>query len=202
MLHAPLRSCSCGSCIWFFWGKTIMEVLTGYLGREAEVIELFTATFTASEGGAEGALIGELVRNLLDGTAAQDLFVFSAEEDGRVIGGVVCSRLTFEQDERTVFVLAPVAVAPDCQGQGVGQRLLSHALAALRSAGVDIAMTYGDPSYYAKVGFRPIREADAAAPFALSQPEGWLAQSLTQRPMTPLQGPSRCVQALNHSVFW
>ena len=155
-----------------------------------------------SEGVEEGALIGELVRNLLDGTGAQDLFVLSAEEHGRVIGGVLCSRLTFEQDERTVFVLAPVAVAPDRQGRGIGQRLLSHALAALRSAGVDIAMTYGDPSYYAKVGFTPISAAHAAAPFALSQPEGWLAQSLTQRPMTPLQGPSRCVEALNDPVFW
>jgi predicted N-acetyltransferase YhbS len=47
-------------------------------------------------------------------------------------------------------------------------------------------MTYGDPSYYAKVGFMPISEADAQAPFPLSHPEGWLAQSLTERAMTPL----------------
>jgi predicted N-acetyltransferase YhbS len=179
-----------------------MELLTGHTGREAAIINLFTATFTESEGEAEGALIGGLVRDLLDGTAAQDLFVFSADEDGRIIGGVVCSRLTFEGDERTVFVLAPVAVAPERQGRGVGQRLLRHALAALRSAGVDIAMTYGDPGYYGKVGFMPVSEGDAAAPFALSQPEGWLAQSLTERPMTPLQGASRCVAALNDPVFW
>lgn len=179
-----------------------MEVLTGHKGREAEIIDLFTSTFTASEGEEEGVLIGELVRNLLGGTAPEDLFVFTAEEDGAIIGGIVFSRLRYEQDQRAVFVLAPVAVAPIQQGKGIGQRLLSHGLAALRSAGVDIAMTYGDPNYYRKVGFLPISEADAAAPVPLNHPEGWLAQSLTDRAMAPLKGPSSCVEALNNPVFW
>ena len=54
----------------------------------------------------------------------------------------------------------------------------------------------------ARVGFMPIREADAQAPFALNHPEGWLARSLTKQPLTPLKGPSRCVEALNDPVFW
>jgi len=98
-----------------------MEFLKGHKGRGAEIVELLTATFTASEGEAAGALIGELVRNLLGGTAAKDRFVFTAEEDGVIIGGIVFSRLTYAQDERTVFVLAPVAVATDRQG-GVSGR--------------------------------------------------------------------------------
>jgi predicted N-acetyltransferase YhbS len=179
-----------------------MEFSTGYKGREAEIVDLFTTTFSASEGEEEGALIGDLVRRLLAGTAQKDLFVFTAAEDGSIIGGIVFSRLSYAQDERTVFVLAPVAVAPHRQGQGIGQQLLKHGLAALCSAGVDIAMTYGDPNYYARVGFEPVSEADAPAPFALNHPQGWLGQSLNDRPMTPLQGPSRCVDALNDPVFW
>jgi predicted N-acetyltransferase YhbS len=179
-----------------------MAFLTGQEGREAEIVDLFTATFTASEGEEEGALIGQLVRDLLGGTAEKDLFVFTAEEGGAIIGGIVFSRLTYEQDERTVFVLGPVAVAPDRQGRGIGQQLLTHGLAALRSAGVDIVVTYGDPNYYVKVGFLPIREADVPAPFPLNRPEGWLGQSLTDQAMMPLRGPSRCVGALNDPVFW
>lgn len=179
-----------------------MAFLTGYKGLEAEIIDLFTATFTASEGEEEGRLIGELVRKLLASTAQEDLFVFTAKQDGAIIGGIAFSRLTYEQDQRTVFVLAPVAVAPDHQGKGIGQGLLSHGLAALRSAGVDVIMTYGDPNYYARVGFVPISETDAPAPFPLNHPEGWLAESLTDRAMAPLQGPSRCVEALNDPVFW
>jgi putative acetyltransferase len=177
-----------------------MAFLTGHNGREAEIIDLFTATFTASEGEEEGALIGQLVRDLLGGTAEKDLFVFTAEEDGAIIGSIVFSRLTYEQDERTVFVLAPVAVATDRQGRGIGQRLLTHGLASLRGAGVDIVVTYGDPRYYVKVGFMPISEAEAPAPFPLSRPEGWLVQSLTKGAMAPVKGPSRCVETLNDPV--
>jgi predicted N-acetyltransferase YhbS len=163
---------------------------------------LFASTFTASESAEEGALIGNLARELLEGTAPGDIFVFTAEENGTIIGSIVFSRLTYAQDDRTVFVLAPVAVATDRQGTGIGQKLLAHGLHALRNAGVDIAMTYGDSNYYAKVGFMPVSEADAPAPYKLNQPEGWLGQSLTDRPMTPLKGPSRCVAALNDPVFW
>jgi predicted N-acetyltransferase YhbS len=179
-----------------------MEFLTGHQGRETELVELFTATFAAAEGEEEGALIGRLVRDLLDGTAGEDLFVFTAEEDGRIVGGIVFSRLTYGRDERTVFVLAPVAVATDRQGKGIGQRLLTHGLAALRRAGIDIVMTYGDPNYYARVGFAPVSEADAPAPFPLTYPHGWLARSLTDRPIAPLKGPSRCVEALHDPRFW
>jgi predicted N-acetyltransferase YhbS len=179
-----------------------MQLSTDTQGREDSIMDLFRATFTASEGAEEGALIGDLVRNLLASTAQPDRFVFIAEEEGAIIGGIFFSRLIYEQDQRTVFVLAPVAVATEQQGKGIGQRLLNHGLAVLRSAGVDIAMTYGDPGYYAKVGFRPISEADAAAPFKLQHPEGWLAQSLIDQAITPLKGPSRCVEALNDPVFW
>ncbi|MBK5938424.1 GNAT family N-acetyltransferase [Halochromatium roseum] len=179
-----------------------MPFSTDTQGREDVIIELFRATFTASEGAEEGALIGSLVHNLLASTAQQDRFVVIAEEEGAIIGGILFSRLTYEQDERTVFVLGPVAVVTDQQGMGIGQRLLNQGLAALRSAGVDIAMTYGDPGYYAKVGLRPISEKDAPAPFTLQQPGGWLAQSLTDQVMTPLKGPSRCVEALNDPMYW
>lgn len=174
----------------------------GHAGREADIVALFTATFTASEGAQEGALIGGLVRRLLAGTPPQDLFVFTAREGGEVVGAVVFSRLRYDEDVRTVFILSPLAVAPDRQRRGIGQKLLNHALAALRAAGVDIAITYGDPDYYAQVGFAPVSSADAASPRALSQPEGWLARPLDGRPMRPLAGPSRCVAALDDPAFW
>lgn len=142
------------------------------------------------------------MRNLLGGTAEKDLFVFTADETGTIVGGIVCSRLTFDQDKRTVFVLGPVAVATEHQGKGIGQRLLNHGLMALRSGGVDIAVTYGDPNYYAQVGFTPITESFAQAPFRLSHPKGWLGRSLTDREMTPLKGPSHCVDALHDPSFW
>jgi predicted N-acetyltransferase YhbS len=183
-------------------GSETMEFVTGHKEREAAIVALFTETFTAAEGEEEGKRIGELVRRLLQDTDDDDLFVFTAEDSGTIVGGIVFSRLAYPEDERTVFLLAPVAVASDRQGEGIGQALLAHGLAAVGSAGVDVAITYGDPAFYTKVGFQPVNEADAAPPLTLTQPEGWLAQSLTSDTLQPLRGPSRCVSALDDPVFW
>lgn len=179
-----------------------MEIVAGLDGREREIVELFTATFTASEGAGEGALVGDLARRLLGTTAEGDLFVFTAREAGAVVGAVVFSRLSYDADERTVFLLSPVAVATDRQREGIGQRLIGQGLSALRQAGVDVAVTYGDPAYYSRVGFVPITEAAARPPFPLSRPEGWLGRSLTGEALAPLAGTARCVAAFDDPALW
>ena len=179
-----------------------MQFSTAFNGRAHEIIELFKATFSRSEGVEEGTLIGDLVRRQLSDTPEDDIRVITVEEDGGLIGACVFSRLTYEQEERTVFVLGPVAVIPERQGRGIGQQLLHHGLAVLRLAGVDVAMTYGDPNYYGKVGFRPVSEEDAAAPFKLQYPEGWLGLSLTEQPFSPLKGRPKCITAFEDPAFW
>ncbi len=49
--------------------------------------------------------------------------------------------------------LAPVAVAPDRQRQGVGGRLVLAALASATRMGVDFVVVLGDPAYYSRFGF-------------------------------------------------
>src|SRR6056297_3379667 len=169
-----------------------MDFGEGCTGRQTEIADLFATTFAASEGAEEGAAIGELARNLMARTPALDLDVFTAEEDGRVTGAILFSRLAYPEDARAVFVLGPVAVATDRQGQGIGKKLIRHGLQRLAAKGVDVALTYGDPRYYTRVGFASIREADIPAPFPLSHPEGWLGQSLTGAALSPLKGPATC----------
>jgi len=179
-----------------------MHILAGHEGRDDAIIALFTRTFADAEGEKEGALIGALVRRQLSDTPEDDLTVFLAIDAGALVGASVFSRLVFDHDPRTVFLLSPMAVATERQGEGIGQALISHALQALRADGADIAMTYGDPAYYGQVGFKPVSEDFAPAPLALSQPQGWLAQSLTPAPLTALAGPSRCIAALNDPALW
>lgn len=170
--------------------------------RAEDFVALFARTFADSEGEAEGCLIGALVRDLLNTTPEADLWVFSAREDGALAGCIMFTPLRFDEDTRRVYLLSPVAVATGRQGQGIGQALLRHGLDALRADGADVAVTYGDPGYYGRVGFGPVAAEDVRPPLPLSQPEGWLAQSLTDRPLTPLKGPSRCVAALDDPGYW
>lgn len=179
-----------------------MEFEAGVRGRAQEIAGLFEATFTASEGASEGALIGALVRDLIAGTPAADLFVFTAQEGGRIVGAILFTRLVYDRDPRAVFLMAPVAVATAWQGKGVGQGLLRHGLEAMRAAGAEVAITYGDPNYYGRVGFTQVTPEAVPAPFALSQPEGWQAQSLGEGALTPLQGRVTCVPGFSDPALW
>lgn len=179
-----------------------MQVTTGRIDDADRLIRLFTRTFTASEGPEEGRAIGELVRDLLSRTPEADLRVACAETEGEVAGAAIFSRLTYPEDGRVVFMLSPMAVAPERQRQGIGQAVIRTGLDALRAEGVTVALTYGDPAYYGRVGFQPITAEQARPPLPLSQPQGWIGQSLVGGPMPALAGPSVCVPALNHPEVW
>jgi putative acetyltransferase len=179
-----------------------MELTTTCLDRTSEIIDLFRSTFTDSEGAAEGDLIGTLVEHMLATVDAADIFVFCALEAGELTGSAIFTRMTYSEDERTVFILSPMAVVTAFQGKGIGQKLLTFALKELLQNGVDIALTYGDINFYSRVGFKHIPEAVAQAPLPLTYPEGWLGQSLKGGPLDPLKGSSTCVGALDNPALW
>jgi predicted N-acetyltransferase YhbS len=179
-----------------------MEIVGEYESRQPALVALFEEAFSASDGPEEGAAVGAFVARLLGETPIEDLRVFTALDDGRPVGCICFSRLDYPEDPRRVMLLSPVAVATAAQGRGVGQALIRHGLEALRAEGVDVAITYGDPAFYGKVGFHPITEAEARPPMPLSQPEGWIGQALTGAELAPLRGPSHCVTALNDPGLW
>ena len=165
------------------------------------VEDLFVSVFSKSEGEQEGALIGNLVKDMMTRCDSRDLYGFVAVDGKQIVGSIFFSRLSFEKDI-DLFILAPVAVHSDHQGVGIGQALITHGLRAMQKRGVRFVTTYGDPSFYSKVGFQPISQDVIAAPFELSQPEGWLGQSLTDDAIETIPGGCTCVKALDNPAYW
>jgi putative acetyltransferase len=165
-----------------------------------QVIALFKRVFSDSEGPAEGQVISDFVTELI-ATDAADLYGFVAIESDQVIAAIFFSRMRFAEAVEA-FILSPVAVDTDHQGEGVGQQLIRFGIDYLKQQGVELVLTYGDPDFYAKVGFEPISEQLIPAPLELSQPMGWLGQSLTVQGLRALKGPSHCVEALNKPALW
>ena len=52
------------------------------------------------------------------------------------------------------------------------------------------------------MGFQQISEDIVKAPLKLTQPEGWLAQSLQSDVIDAMVGSSVCVKALNKQEYW
>lgn len=63
----------------------------------------------------------------------------------------ICSKSTYD----LALVLAPLAVKPDFQNQGVGRVLVKVGLAQCRDLGHKIGVVLGEPDYYSRFGFSP-----------------------------------------------
>jgi putative acetyltransferase len=77
-----------------------------------------------------------------------------AEVDGDVVGHIAFSAASIGDTSEGWFLLGPVAVRPEHQGEGIGRALVESGLAALRSRGACGCALVGDPAFYRRFGFR------------------------------------------------
>lgn len=84
----------------------------------------------------------------------------------RVVGSIVFSRLTLNGFTTTrIVALAPLAVHPDFQGQGVALELLRHGHRQLAQHGVALSIVLGDPAYYTRYGYSASEAAAFKTPY-------------------------------------
>jgi putative acetyltransferase len=77
-----------------------------------------------------------------------------AVDGGRIVGHILFSPVTVERGPAGM-VLAPLAVLPERQRQGIGTALTERGIAALRERGCPFVIVYGHPGYYPRFGFEP-----------------------------------------------
>lgn len=90
-----------------------------------------------------------------------------AERDGSVIGHLLFSSLPIETSTGTVeaLALAPMAVLPGRQRQGVGSQLICDGLMMCRERGHRIVVVLGHAEYYPRFGFSAALAERLRSPF-------------------------------------
>lgn len=113
-----------------------------------------------------GDLEARLVDALRDGGWLRLSLV--AERDSEIVGHILFSELPIETRQGTVpaLSLAPVAVLPEHQNQGIGSELIRRALDRCRTAGHRIVIVLGPPAYYPRFGFSAELARPLESPYA------------------------------------
>ena len=90
------------------------------------------------------------------GQAAVSLVAIS---DGQLAGHVLFSPVTLfpAQPNLRGLGLAPLAVRPEFQRQGIGSKLALRGLEVCRDAAFEYVVVLGDPRFYSRFGFRAAR---------------------------------------------
>lgn len=102
----------------------------------------------------QGAFGGTAEADLVDGLRDDEDAVISlvAEEDDRIIGHVMFSRMTAPFP---ALGLAPVAVLQGREGSGVGSALIRAGLEMAGRGDAQAVFVLGEPGYYSRFGFDP-----------------------------------------------
>ena len=77
-----------------------------------------------------------------------------AELNGHVIGHVAISPVLISSGTEGWYGLGPVSVLPEFQGLGIGTDLIQTALEQLKKQHARGCVVLGEPSYYARFGFK------------------------------------------------
>lgn len=162
-----------------------MEIRNEAPGDFDQIAALLDLAFGGSEESrlveglrAEGAVIAALV----------------AVENGRVLGHVLFSELPIETAQGTLraAALAPLAVLPERQRQGIGTALVQAGLAACRERGVAAVVVLGDPGYYPRFDFSAETARSLRAPF---RGPAFMAVELTPGCLAGVTGTVRYAEA-------
>lgn len=106
-----------------------------------------------------------------------------AEIEGSVVGHVMVSTasLRHESGERSIAMLAPLAVDPAFQRRGVGRALVETVAALADQGGEAFVVLEGSPEYYGRLGFEPASRYGMKLPLP-----GWAPPEAAQ--VLPLTG--------------
>ncbi|MDX1442363.1 MAG: N-acetyltransferase [Gammaproteobacteria bacterium] len=87
----------------------------------------------------------------------------------------------------TILSVAPIAVLPDYQGDGVGSELVHEGLVMCEHEGVDGVVALGGRDFYPRFGFQPAADFGLRTNFPVMQEE-FLARELTKDAFSEAEG--------------
>ena len=117
-----------------------------------------------------------LVRDLLEeGNGTVSLVAFI---DSSLVGNIIFTKCAADAGRPKSALLAPLAVAPEWQRQGIGSSLVRTGLRQLREEGISAVYVLGDPAYYGRLGFSPERSVRTPYPLPPEWADAWQSQTL------------------------
>jgi putative acetyltransferase len=123
----------------------------------------------------------KLIENIRKGENFIPELSLVAEIDNKIVGHILFSKIQIIGS--SVFeslALAPMAVIPDLQKQGIGTALINKGMKKAKEMGFDSIIVLGHSEYYPKFGFLKASKWNITCPFEVPD-EAFMAIELTEK---------------------
>lgn len=148
----------------------------------------------------------DLTKDMLADPSAKPLLSLIAYMEDQPAGHILFTKAHLSNTPRKVAVsiLAPLAVIPKFQKQGIGGALVKKGLELLSKSGVDLVFVVGHPEYYPQHGFTPAGKLGFEAPYPIPEKNAnaWMVQALRPDVIGSVSGKVICCDVLNKPEFW
>lgn len=148
----------------------------------------------------------DLVEKLLNDQTAQTFLSLIAWQKNQAIAHILFTKANLDNtiNQISLVILAPLAVIPNYQKQGLGSLLIREGLEHLKKQNIDLVFVFGDPQYYQRFGFQPAEKLGFLAPFPLPQKylDAWMVLPLKNNIIGSVSGKIKCAETLNKEEYW
>jgi len=164
------------------------------------------ALHEAAFGPQAGPVVAALAVALLHDATAWPLVSLLAIDGQNVVGHILFThvRIAGVKDSPCAHILAPLAVRPDRQRQGIGGNLVKEGLSYLKESGCTLVFVLGHPEYYPRFGFQPAGRLGFEAPYPIPRKnvDAWMVRELKQETIGNVRGMIRCAESLEKPEHW
>jgi putative acetyltransferase len=149
----------------------------------------------------------ELTHDLLHDKTAEPMLSLLAFHKNKAVGHILFTRVYIDEpaSQPLRHILAPLAVKPAFQKQGIGGMLIKEGLKRLKEIGSEMVFVLGHMEYYPKFGFIPdANKLGFVAPYPIpaKYANAWMVQGLTPEDFTHKKGNVICAHKLNKPEHW
>jgi putative acetyltransferase len=146
-----------------------------------------------------------LVRDLVGDNSAGPTVSLLAFIDDQPVGHILFTRARLEPvAPLSLYILAPLAVIPEFQNQGIGGALVEKGIQILSEADVDLVFVLGHPAYYPRFGFKPAGVLGFAATYPIpdKNADAWMVQALKSEIIEQYSGTVICADTMHKPEYW
>ncbi len=147
----------------------------------------------------------QLTKEMLSDQSAQPIVSLLAYIENQPVGHILFTHgYLINNPKVEVSFLAPLAVVPKFQRQGIGGKLIKKGLEILSKSGIDLVFVVGHPHYYPRHGFMPALRFGFEPTYPIPQEvaNAWMVQALRPSIIGSVFGKVICCDTLNKPDVW